>query len=210
MVRKSPMIVAGLLFALMLERVANFISSIMQVGGWTYSIAIALGVLVCAYFSRAQFVRSNADRITARWVTGLAVSGMIVLAVLDGYFNLLETLRHAKPSSFAEEVAVFVFGLAPTILAAFLGTLQGWIDKLPIEDRAVSRRKNLINRIIERWLAGIASKLPDAKILDEPPAVEKPKTEFECPYCDYVAESSPKLRGHIGGAHGRKKKEAAQ
>ena len=95
-------------------------------------------------------ILSHTVRIRVRTV---AVVGLAFFVVIDGYFNIIEVLRTLLiPELY---YPALVYGAFPTIAAALLAALQGYVDRLPVPP--TSRTYNVWNAMRARIVRSIES-----------------------------------------------------
>jgi hypothetical protein len=149
MSRKLPTLVAAAFLAIQLQRVADFVAAGLNAGpflGWAFAVGLAAAVFVSSYWTRQSITRKDGEEDKRdQQARSVARSSLIVFVLLDGSFNLAETLRVlADQSLFWFAV---IYGVSPTVAAAWLGTLQGRIDRLPVPPRK-SRVGGLLDSVV--------------------------------------------------------------
>lgn len=150
--RKLPMLLSAVFLAIQLRRVADFVANGLNAGqflGWAFALGIGAGVFVSAYWTRQSVTRQDGEQDKRdRQARRSAWWSMVLFVILDGTFNLAETLRVLTDQSLYWYAVIY--GVSPTVIAAGLGSLQGRIDRLPVPPRK-SRSGNVLDAIA-RWL----------------------------------------------------------
>jgi hypothetical protein len=210
--RKLPTILAGLFIAITLARVASFSAEAMQAGvlGWIFSIGLGLSVYASAYWTRvsassrdgSEDKRSRATRIAA-WAS------LILFATADGFFNLAEVLRTVTDSNLRN--AAYLYGMFPTLAAALLGALQGYVDRLP-----VAPQRNNIPAALRAYAVGKLKIPVDAPQLTEVanaqpqlPAKHTEQQPYKCVDCERTFAKQNSLAAHMR-VHAREARKKAQ
>jgi hypothetical protein len=206
--RKLPTILAGLFIAITLARVASFSAEAMQAGvlGWIFSIGLGLSVYASAYWTRvsASSRDGNEDR-RSRSTRVMAWIALVLFAVADGFFNLAEVLRTVTDSNLRN--AAILYGAFPTLAAALLGALQGYVDRLP-----VAPQRNNIPAALRAYAVGKLRIPVDAPQLAsvatvEPqlPAKHTEQQPYKCGDCGRTFAKQNSLAAHAR-VHAREKR----
>jgi hypothetical protein len=173
--RKLPMILSAVFLAIQLSRVADFVAVGLSAGqflGWMFAIGIGVGVFVSSYWTRQSINRADEkeDKRDKR-ARGAAWMSLIMFILLDGTFNLAETLRVLVDQSL--RLYAIIYGVSPTIIAAALGSLQGRIDRLPVPPRK-SRTGSILDAITAAIEGALAPARGEQVASNEPVKTRKP------------------------------------
>jgi hypothetical protein len=177
--RKTPLYIAGILLVIQIARVAHFSETQMRAGalGWLFSMALAAGVFVCAYYTRQSITRKDGvtdgrDKAARQW----AWASLILLVVADGFFNLADVLSTIDTTSALIVVSGCIYGAFPTLASAMLGALQGKIDRLPAPPNAQAIKR-------AAWVRGVIARATQAAAQKRTQPVKLKPGEKLCEYC---------------------------
>jgi len=206
--RKSPTLLAALFIAITLTRVADLVSVGFNSGytGWIFSVGLGLSVFVCAYFLRVNASRGDVEFTSSRRVRFISGVALIFFVLVDGLFNLTETLRQLTDDNLY--FAGIVYGIFPTLAAGLLGVMQGYVDRLPKPANPYSVYNALRKTITLRLLGSTRP----AESLQEPtpPTVEVMQLPalpggFACTVCGKHYKNRQAYAGHVSH-HSSKRK----
>lgn len=131
--KRLPLILAAVFIAITLTRVASLVEHGFSSGllGWAFSFGLGVAVFVTSYFMRVAAASSKTGMEDKRSRNTRAISAiaLVFFVLVDGYFNVVEVLRSLTDQSLY--VAALLYGAFPTVAAALLGVLQGYVDRLP-------------------------------------------------------------------------------
>jgi hypothetical protein len=155
LLRKSPMILSGVFIFITLTRVAELADSGFQAGvlGWVFSIAMGVSVFVSSYYMRVAMIRKGGEEDRrSKLLRRTAAVAMVFFVVIDGVFNVVEVMRSLDDS--ALYYPALIYGAFPTVAAALLGSLQGYVDRIPMPPprgfwKGIQKR---IIKILELWI----------------------------------------------------------
>lgn len=231
--RKAPQGMALFFVAIVVGRVAAFISLGLKVGwtGWLFGIGIATCVYVAMYYSGIERTKKR-----ARWVAGFFIT-------VDLFFNEGELIRtlsvaalvppHANFLNLGQseltvwiQRAALLFGAVPTIAVALLGWLQSDVDiyytnKLTPWQRVTKAVASMFGNItvaiairaegIATWILPVATKQGKKLPLIDGQIVGKNKAELSAADIAYiVANNRAAIMARFGvsdGTAGNWKKE---
>lgn len=137
--RRLPTILAAAFLIIQLARVATFAQNSMRAGalGWIFSAGLAAAVFVSAYWTRiSAYSRDGSEDRRSVAVRIVAYITLVIFVLADGYFNLEEVRTVVREPEL--QLSVWIYGLAPTLASAALGTLQGFVDRIPAPPRRSS------------------------------------------------------------------------
>jgi hypothetical protein len=132
--------------------------------GWMFSVGMGVAVFVTSYYSRVAISAKDGkeDKRSIR-VRTIAMTGLLFFVVIDGYFNVVEVLRTLLiPDLY---YPALVYGAFPTVAAALLGILQGYVDRLPVPP--TNRTYNIWNAIRARIVRKLDSSIRPTAITGE-------------------------------------------
>lgn len=211
--RKLPTILAALFILLTLVRVADFSRSAMQAGwlGWLFSAGLGAAVYGSAYWTRVSAMRGDEEDRRSRQTRRMAWFALLLFVAADGFFNLSEVRRTVTDPGLYN--AATIYGLFPTLAAALLGALQGFVDRLPHPPQkynvAVALRVWLIRMIdppAEISQAASAANPNLAEVPQRPAALPQPPAEisqsarrYECSAagCEFSTNSQRSYAAHM-------------
>ena len=192
--------------AVVLPRVSSFVFGIGEENlvhraiSIAFALTLGLGTISTAYFTNFDQApeyddeptnpreRKRREREAVYYATMLQVApvatvAMIVLAMLDGTFNLADAINGAvakgvfdampanadwvmQASRTLNFIAVVVFGVAPTIIAVLLAKVSSMVDRIPMDYERPSSKKQIDyvrtlmgNMGFKEFRAGDAAKL---------------------------------------------------
>jgi len=156
--RKTPTYLALLMIAITLARVAHFADAHMHAGllGWVFALCLGASVFFVSMQTKEHITIKENAKEDRRSSNARLVAWVVLIPVLlaDGLFNLADTLAalDANPNT-TILVAAWVYGLFPTLLAAGLGMLQGYLDRLPTPpQKRVHPMQTLTNLLYARLM----------------------------------------------------------
>lgn len=156
--RKVPTYLVSVFLVITLWRVAIFASEAMGAGwlGWPFALGLGVAVYTCAYFTREHMTikeGQDEDRRSKNARQAAAIS-LVIFTLVDGLFNLSEVLRTLPvDSKTVVVIGAWVYGAFPTLAAAMLGILQGYIDRLPAPPHRAKTSKLdiLLDLLVQRF-----------------------------------------------------------
>ena len=172
MMRHAPIVLAGLFVAITIPRVASLSANTLGGGllGWLFSIGLALGVFVSAYWLRWDYSDPQYARLK-RDVYRASLVSLTFFVVVDTACNWAEVyLYMARAGLLADPITKTVGGIYaifPTLAVALLGYLAGKVSKAPLA------RKGLMQRIEIAIATLLDTKLPAP--VEQVALIEMPK-----------------------------------
>lgn len=217
--RRLPTVLAILFLAVQINRVASF-SGTLGAGlifAWIFSVGLALGVFVSAYWTRESITikdGKNEDRRAAN-VRKNANLWLVVFVIADGLFNLADVLNHVPPGSgLVTIIAAWIYGLFPTIATAGLGKLQGLIDRLPIPPGGKKGIADVVRELLLDLIGDNSQQAKDTPATEtpetqpaEPEPAPAPQKKYKCDLCGEVLYSASAKAHHIRWNKCKPKKE---
>jgi hypothetical protein len=210
--RKLPTILAFGFISITLWRVGQFVWLRMGAGvlGALFSIFLGIGVYMSSYFTRDNITRQDGkidrrDRNVKLW----AWITLVFFVLVDAIFNMLEVWLSVKPVTAEMQGTALLYGAFPTVAAALLGALKGYVDKLPAKAKPAVRDTDSIalalRRMVLTWIRSVtrASK-HDASISKHDAKHSKKDasiTLHECKQCQAAFGSLPELASHTRWQH---------
>jgi len=214
--RKLPTVLAVLFLLVQINRVASF-SATLGAGiifAWIFSIGLALGVFVAAYWTRESITikdGKNEDRRAAN-VRKNANIWLIVFVLADGLFNLADVLAHVPSGSGGLVMfAAWIYGLFPTLATAGLGKLQGLIDRLPTSPGGKKGIADVVTELVRELIGDIPQPDPQADATEkadaqgdaqpapdaEPEIAPAPKKIYVCEKCGETLPTASAKAHHV-------------
>src|SRR5690242_607759 len=135
LMRKLPTYLAATFLLVQINGLAAYAAGLLKspVGGLLFSLALETAIFGSAYWTRNSITRKDGDvdprdAGTKRIAWVVLVAGLIV----SGLLNTAKTMAGLSANaSDLDRIAAALFGMCPTLFAAGLGVLQGFIDRLP-------------------------------------------------------------------------------
>jgi hypothetical protein len=135
LMRKLPTYLAATFLLVQINGLAAYAAALLKsdIGGLLFSLALEAAVFGSAYWTRDSITRKDGVKVTrdagvkrSAWV--VLIAGLIVSALL----NTAKTMAGLSANaSDLDRIAAAFFGMCPTLFAAGLGVLQGFVDRLP-------------------------------------------------------------------------------
>ena len=205
--RKLPTYLTAVILTCTVPRVADFGIVYMHawpVIAWAFSLVIALGVWVSAYFTREHVTSEDKKRLhQSDQVRNQARWWLLMFVLVDGGFNLLDVLLGMGSSPWYLWIGASAYGAFPTVASAALGSLQGAVDRLPAGAPHKYPMLVQIRQIIDRRMKD-ALKRPAKSAPAAEPILASSEPLFKCARCAYhtdPAESDyiqqKRIAGHI-------------
>lgn len=153
--RKLPTYIAALFLTVTLWRVAGFAGELLKADGlgWVFAIGLGAAIYLSAYHDREHITIKDGreeDRRSSN-TRKSAKKNLVFFLLVDGFFNLAKSLLDVIPPDtvftiWLQYSGAVIYGVFPTIAAALLGELQGYVDRLPYVER-----KNIL-KVLETHL----------------------------------------------------------
>lgn len=195
--RKLPTLLALAFVSITLARVSHFADVHMHAGflGSLFALCMGVSVFVVSMQTREHITIKDGvkeDR-RSRNARKIAWCVLVPLVLAEGLFNLADVLSELGANEPVHiQIAAWVYGLFPTLIAAGLGMLQGFLDRLPTPPvRTVQPFQKLIASVYARLMQAVevppqndqlalmqnSMVAPDAKPLESPTTHATPLTK---------------------------------
>jgi len=191
--RKAPTILAGVMLAITIPRVAHLAGVWFGAGilGWVFAIALSGGLFLCGYYGSMSIIKRKTakrgkkpSRRRPTWAGVRAYAQVLWLAlvVADGALNLADVwLSVAATATIMMQATAIVYGALPTLAAAAFGGLQSRIDQV---SRGGKKRASLADALYNLALERVEVARGGGKVAEKAQQVVDLKT-----FAGFVAES---------------------
>lgn len=215
--RKIPTYLVSVFLVITLWRVAVFASEAMGAGwlGWPFALGLGVAVYTCAYFTREHMtIKEGQDEDRrSKNARQAAATSLVIFTLVDGLFNLSEVLRTLPQNSQTVVViGAWVYGVFPTLAAALLGILQGYVDRLPTPPQRAKTSKVdlLLDLLVQRFEQMLQSPqsviatpfAPDVPMLQK--EIGELRAKCECGWQSARTYETPRGATNALNAHKRK------
>lgn len=208
--RRAPLVLAAVFLLVQIAGLEQYAAARLGSRDWrglAFAVALELSIFGASYWTRQSITAKN-DKSDKRDTNtrAAAIVTVIIFMLASGTLNAAKTLGDFTGKSFSLDwYGALLFGVCPTIFAAMLGVLQGYVDRLPFV-QAHSTAGNLQMRVyalVEKALMLVDAKLsqpvtpqPASNANANAPALHK------CKKCGAKVEN---LGNHMRWKHPSKK-----
>lgn len=216
--RRLPTFLAFGFIVITLFRVGTFAAEAMRAGvlGWIFSVFLGLAVYGFAYWTRVSaMARDGSEDLRSQMVRRMAWTGLILFILADGFFNVTEVWRSVNPATTWDQIASGIYGAFPTLAAALLGALQGFVDRIP--KPPVSQKYSILAALRAKIVIVLGGYPQPAEISQPRPqvfaeisqvpqpaiAAKLPAKSYECQAagCEYATDNQRSYAAHMKKHH---------
>lgn len=196
--RKLPTILAAIFMLVQVNGLSAYAAKHLGATGWgvVFALALEAGVFGCSYWMRQSVTRKDDKRDWRDiWTRVAALLGLLIFLGVSGYLNTAKSLSDLPAgASQIDTISAVLFGLFPTLAAALLGILQGFVDRLPAPPphKSDSGRMMRVYQIIDNVLTLIERRTSGQESGTDAPDAKAPL--YECPHCH---EKVKNLGSHV-------------
>jgi hypothetical protein len=196
LMRKAPLVIAAVFLLVQITGLAQYIAArmgVVDIRSTGYAVGLETAIFCAFYWTRQSITRNDGkqdkkDVNTRR--AALAVGILFMLA--SGTLNTFKMLADYTGEKYALDWwGALLVGVSPTLFAAVLGILQGFVDRLPVPPahNAPANLQMRVYALVEKAISLVDARM-DAPIA-KPVQPAKPQMR-KCKKCGQViAKGNP-------------------